>query len=100
MLEICLRADRVSVCVGMRPRRFKSVVPEIPIVLCTNCNHFFHEEDFEFASLQKKECPFCKVCPRAHRHVLCCAAHCCALRSLVPRIRLPHVNDCIHSTAC
>jgi len=46
---------------GMRPRRFKSVVPEIPIVLCTNCNHFFHEEDFEFASLQKKECPFCKL---------------------------------------
>ena len=46
---------------GMRPRRFKSVVPEIPIVVCTNCNHFFHEEDFEFASLQKKECPFCKV---------------------------------------
>ena len=37
------------------------MVPEIPIVLCTNCNHFFHEEDFEFASLQKKECPFCKV---------------------------------------
>ena len=48
---------------GMRPRRFKSVVPEIPIVVCTNCNHFFHEEDFEFASLQKKECPFCKVRP-------------------------------------
>lgn len=46
---------------GLRPRYYKSVVPEIPIILCSTCNKFFHEEDFEFATLVKKECPFCKT---------------------------------------
>ena len=28
-------------------------------MLCKRCNHFFHEEDWEFAVMQKGACPFC-----------------------------------------
>lgn len=25
------------------------------------CNHFFHEEDWEFAVMSKEACPFCRA---------------------------------------
>jgi hypothetical protein len=40
---------------------FRSVIPDLPIALCKNCHHFFHEEDFEFHVLQQKTCPFCRI---------------------------------------
>lgn len=42
---------------------FRSVIPEstVPIHLCQNCQHFFHEEDYEFHVLQKGQCPFCRT---------------------------------------
>eukprot|EP00455_Lapot_gusevi_P044462 TRINITY_DN5556_c0_g8_i1.p1 TRINITY_DN5556_c0_g8~~TRINITY_DN5556_c0_g8_i1.p1 ORF type:complete len:717 (+),score=248.02 TRINITY_DN5556_c0_g8_i1:1-2151(+) len=39
---------------------FRAVIPGVPVSMCNVCNHFFHEEDFEFAVLQKKHCPFCR----------------------------------------
>lgn len=39
---------------------FRSVIPDLPIVMCHHCLHFFHQEDFEFHVLQKKTCPFCR----------------------------------------
>eukprot|EP00727_Mastigamoeba_balamuthi_P011662 m51a1_g7118 putative intraflagellar transport protein 122 homolog isoform x2 (1281) ;mRNA; r:111972-117314 len=44
----------------VRTQYFKSVVSETPIVLCPACNHFFHEEDYELAVIQKNCCPFCR----------------------------------------
>jgi intraflagellar transport protein 122 len=41
-------------------RFFKNVLPEIGIALCPECDHFFHEEDFEFAVLRDGGCPFCR----------------------------------------
>ena len=38
---------------------FKTMIPDVPISLCKACNKFFHQEDFEFAVLQKGHCPFC-----------------------------------------
>ena len=32
---------------------YRNMMPDVPIVLCTECNHFFHEEDWEFAVMQK-----------------------------------------------
>ena len=46
---------------AMRFQYFRSVIPDLPITLCGACNHFFHEEDYEFHILQKKSCPFCRV---------------------------------------
>lgn len=45
---------------GMRMQFFRNMIPDIAISLCPTCNHFFHEEDFEFSVLQKGHCPFCR----------------------------------------
>ena len=37
------------------------MLPDVPLVLCHGCNHFFHEEDWELALMQKNECPFCRA---------------------------------------
>ena len=37
------------------------MLPDVPIVLCHSCNHFFHEEDWEFAIMTKGCCPFCRL---------------------------------------
>ena len=46
-----------------------------PIVLCTACNHFFLEDDWELAVMQKKACPFCKVTVNTDYSNGCAAAH-------------------------
>ena len=37
------------------------MLPDVPLVLCHGCNHFFHEEDWDMAVMQKGCCPFCKA---------------------------------------
>jgi hypothetical protein len=39
---------------------YRNMLPDVPVVLCHNCNHFFHEEDWEFATMSKGVCPFCR----------------------------------------
>jgi WD40 repeat protein len=53
-----------------RMRYFKNVLPEIGIALCPECNHVFHEEDFEFACLRDGGCPFCRcnIIGRSYGH--------------------------------
>eukprot|EP01065_Artemidia_motanka_P014262 TRINITY_DN1821_c0_g1_i1.p1 TRINITY_DN1821_c0_g1~~TRINITY_DN1821_c0_g1_i1.p1 ORF type:complete len:1247 (+),score=460.03 TRINITY_DN1821_c0_g1_i1:89-3829(+) len=43
----------------LRMRFYRNVVPDLPMVLCANCNHFFHDEDYEFEALKRGGCPFC-----------------------------------------
>ena len=40
---------------------FRSMIPEVAIVMCSGCQQFFHEGDYEFQILQKKCCPFCRT---------------------------------------
>lgn len=40
---------------------YRSVIPQVPIIMCATCQNFFHEEDFEFHVLQFKTCPFCRT---------------------------------------
>jgi len=42
-------------------RYFKLVVSETAVVMCPACGKFFHEEDYEIASLQRGHCPFCRA---------------------------------------
>jgi len=44
---------------NMRMKFYRNVVPDLPIVLCPRCNHFFHDEDYEFEALKRGGCPFC-----------------------------------------
>lgn len=37
------------------------MMPDVPVVCCHSCNQFFHEEDWEFAAMQKGKCPFCRA---------------------------------------
>jgi intraflagellar transport protein 122 len=46
---------------GLPTRYYRNMIPEVPVVLCRHCAHFFHEEDYEFAVLQKGCCPFCRT---------------------------------------
>eukprot|EP01006_Ploeotia_vitrea_P032643 TRINITY_DN64821_c0_g1_i1.p1 TRINITY_DN64821_c0_g1~~TRINITY_DN64821_c0_g1_i1.p1 ORF type:complete len:1202 (-),score=127.96 TRINITY_DN64821_c0_g1_i1:106-3711(-) len=43
----------------IRPKFYRNMVPDVAIALCKECNHFFHEEDFDFECLKKGGCPFC-----------------------------------------
>lgn len=54
---------------GVKNQYFKNMIPDVPIVLCQKCNHFFHEESYEFEYiyiynffryLQEGCCPFCR----------------------------------------
>ena len=45
-----------------RPLEFyRNMLPDVPVVLCHSCNHFFHEEDWELATMAKGKCPFCRA---------------------------------------
>jgi len=47
---------------GARPWEFyRNMLPDVPVVLCHACNHFFHEEDWELAMMDKGRCPFCRA---------------------------------------
>lgn len=43
-----------------RCRYFRNCIADVPIVLCGQCQHFFQQEDYEFAVLKGVGCPFCK----------------------------------------
>ena len=40
---------------------YRNMLPDVPLVLCHGCNHFFHEEDWEVALMQEDVCPFCRM---------------------------------------
>ena len=46
---------------GLEVGLYRNMMADVPVVLCHACNHFFHEEDWELAIMQKRACPFCKV---------------------------------------
>eukprot|EP01061_Rhynchopus_euleeides_P016277 TRINITY_DN27556_c0_g1_i1.p1 TRINITY_DN27556_c0_g1~~TRINITY_DN27556_c0_g1_i1.p1 ORF type:complete len:1234 (+),score=571.29 TRINITY_DN27556_c0_g1_i1:232-3933(+) len=45
----------------LRLAYYRNVVPDLPVVLCKSCNHFFHEDDYEFEVLKTGGCPFCRA---------------------------------------
>lgn len=40
-------------------RLFKNMTPEIGLAVCSGCQQFFYEEDFEYEYLKNEGCPFC-----------------------------------------
>ncbi|XP_059169667.1 intraflagellar transport protein 122 homolog [Physella acuta] len=44
----------------LRYQFFRSLLPDVPITLCSSCNKLFHTDDFEQQYLQRGHCPFCK----------------------------------------
>eukprot|EP01135_Chromosphaera_perkinsii_P010267 Nk52_evm9s2085 gene=Nk52_evmTU9s2085 len=63
--EVLLSLDKTQVFVKKWPaplnsQYFKLMTPDTPVTLCGSCNRLFLSEDFEFAVLQYKACPFCR----------------------------------------
>jgi intraflagellar transport protein 122 len=45
---------------GIRNQYYRQMIPDVQVSVCPSCNHLFHEEDFEFAVLRERTCPFCR----------------------------------------
>ena len=48
-----------SLSPGVRSKFYRNMTPDIAVAMCMTCEHFFHEEDFEFIYLQEVKCPAC-----------------------------------------
>jgi len=55
------RCTFVQTQVGGPNRYFRAILQDLPVVQCKSCQHFFHEEEWEFNALQKSACPFCRA---------------------------------------
>jgi len=64
--EMLLQMEAADVYVLQWPTQgkplefYRNMLPDVPVVCCHNCNHFFHEEDWELAIMSKGQCPFCR----------------------------------------
>ncbi|KAK0064191.1 intraflagellar transport protein 122 [Biomphalaria pfeifferi] len=45
----------------LRYQFFRSLLPDVPLTLCSTCNKLFHTDDFEQQYLQRGHCPFCRT---------------------------------------
>ncbi|CAH8841801.1 unnamed protein product [Trichobilharzia szidati] len=43
----------------LRPRYYKSVLPDVSITQCSVCHKLFYTDDYELVSLQQGRCPYC-----------------------------------------
>ncbi len=53
--------DLTSHCRTYPRRYFKNMIPEIPLTQCDKCSNVFLLDEYEFAFLEKKCCPFCRA---------------------------------------
>jgi len=40
---------------------YKNMLPDVPLKTCEHCNKFFILDEYEFALLEERACPFCKT---------------------------------------
>ena len=61
VLPALIQRDEVFVVrhpvAGRRATFYRNMTPEMPVLLCSGCDAFAHEEDFQFHALQKLRCP-------------------------------------------
>eukprot|EP01035_Chromulina_nebulosa_P019342 gene19342-25207_t len=62
---LSMKRSEVFVCrpssQDKRATFYKNMLPEIPIAISQPCHRFFHLEDFEFAYLSNKGCPYSRL---------------------------------------
>jgi intraflagellar transport protein 122 len=46
---------------GMRATYYKSAIPDVHMALSQSCHRFFHEDDFEYATLKEGRCPYSRA---------------------------------------
>lgn len=52
--------DLTAYCPTYQRQYYKNMVPEIPLTKCEKCSKIFLLDEYEFAFLEKKCCPFCR----------------------------------------
>ena len=66
--EICLGAippeevfifDMSSVCPSLPKKFYRLMMPELDVVMCKACGHFFIQDEYDLIFLQIEACPFC-----------------------------------------
>jgi len=60
-LEEVFVEDLTKYCRKFPRRYYKNVVPDIPLIQCESCSKIFLLDEYEFAFLEKKCCPFCRA---------------------------------------
>lgn len=62
---LAMKRSDVFVCKPSSPNKratfYKNMLPDIPIAISQACHRFFHLEDFEFAYLSEKKCPYSRL---------------------------------------
>eukprot|EP00981_Chlorochromonas_danica_P008223 scaffold2066_cov229-Ochromonas_danica.AAC.7 len=62
---LAMRRNDVFVCMpsskNKRATFYKNMLPELSIAISQPCHRFFHLEDFEFAYLSEKRCPYSRL---------------------------------------
>eukprot|EP00761_Pharyngomonas_kirbyi_P010486 gb/GECH01010506.1/.p1 GENE.gb/GECH01010506.1/~~gb/GECH01010506.1/.p1 ORF type:complete len:1200 (+),score=262.07 gb/GECH01010506.1/:1-3600(+) len=65
--EVLISMEREQVFIvdwetpGIPCQYYRNMVPDIPIAQCPRCQHFFHEQEYEYQYLIQGGCPFCKL---------------------------------------
>lgn len=60
-LEEVFAEDFTKYCRKFPRRYYKNMVPDIPLIQCESCSKIFLLDEYEFAFLEKKCCPFCRT---------------------------------------
>jgi intraflagellar transport protein 122 len=59
---LAMKRSEVFVCLpsskNKRATFYKNMLPDIAVAISQPCHRFFHLEDFEFAYLSNKSCPY------------------------------------------
>lgn len=52
--------DLTKYCATLPRKYYKNMIPDIDITGCEKCGHFYLVDQYEFAYLEFKACPFCR----------------------------------------
>lgn len=68
MDEVCLGAippqevfimDLTAKCPSLPKKYYRLMIPELDIIMCKACGHFFIQDEYDLVYLETESCPFC-----------------------------------------
>ncbi|OMJ73010.1 hypothetical protein SteCoe_28414 [Stentor coeruleus] len=51
--------DMTSKCPSLPKRYFRLMIPELDVIMCKECGHFFIQDEYDVVYLEMECCPFC-----------------------------------------
>ena len=51
--------DMSSVCESLPKKYYRLMIPELDLVMCKACGHFFIQDEYDLVFLESEACPFC-----------------------------------------